>query len=215
MNKSVPFLVLCLFAIGCGFSRADRSGENVNAVNAAENTASDVELSKKFSEIYEKRSELAVIPKKVQLTDQPYLEGKVLILKTRKSQPPDLVNRSPVKDKYSPPPPPSEADQLNSIMANGIDEIGTIILIENELYKDGCPEVDKAIYETKEGKPLMGAAQVCEVTIIDRSTNAVIFRKKFEGKLKDKEYAREDDGYVLAKVETKDIYDFLGSLPRR
>ena len=49
----------------------------------------------------------------------------------------------------------------------------------------------------------------------DRSTNAVIFRKKFEGKLKGKEYAREDDGYVLAKVETKDIYDFLGSLPRR
>lgn len=151
----------------------------------------------------------------MQIAKEPYLKGKVLFLKTRKSQPPYVVNPTPVVDKYSPPPPPSEAEQLKDIMATSIDEIGTIVLIEDGLYDDGCKEVDKNLYKTETGKPVVGSAQVCEVTIIDRSIPAVIFTKKFEGVMKDKTVMREDKGYVLAKVETKDIYDFLATLPRR
>ena len=215
MKNVVPFLVLCLFALGCGLVKNDRSGRNVNSANSGDNAAVEAERSKKFYEIYEKRAELGVAPKKVELTDQPYLIGKVLILKTRKSQPPDIVNPSPVQDKYSPPPPPSDADQLNPVMANNMDEIATIVLIQNELYDDGCEEVDKALYETEDGKPMIGSAQVCEVTIIDRSKNAVIFKKKFEGKLKERTVASKDRGYVLARVVPKEIYDFLGGLPRK
>ena len=215
MTKGLPFLILCFFAIGCGLMKADRGGGNTNSGNSAQSEAADIERSKKYYEIYEKRAELAAVPKNVQLTEAPYLIGKVLILKTRKSQPPIVVNPYPVQDKYSPPPPPSDADQLNPIMASNIEEIGTTVLIEDDLYSDGCKEVNKAIYETKDGKSFMGSAQVCEVTIIDRAANAVIFRKKFEGKLKDREFASENRGYVLAKIDTKEIYDFLGSLPRR
>jgi hypothetical protein len=212
VKNAVPFLVLCLFALACGQFKADRSGQNVNS---GDNAAAEAERSKKYFEIYEKRAELAEVPKKVELTDQPYLAGKVLILKTRKSQPPEVVNPSPVHDKYSPPPPPSDADQLHPVMANSIDEIATVVLVDNELYDDGCSEVDKGLYETEDGKPLLGSVQVCEVTIIDRAKNAVIFKKKFEGKLKERTVASKKRGYVLAKVEPKEIYDFLGSLPRR
>ena len=215
MEKALPFILVCFLALGCGFTKAARSGGNANAGNSSGNTALDAERSKKYYEIYEKRAELAVIPKKVQLVNEPYLKGKVVMLKTRKSQPPQVVNPSPVQDKYSPPPPPSDADQLNPIMANSMEEIGTIVLIQDELYEDGCSEVDKAIYESKDGKSFMGSAQVCELTIIDRSTDTVIFRKKFEGKLKDRAVASKERGYVLAKVEPKEIYDFLGTLPRR
>lgn len=212
MNK-IPFLILCIVCIGCGLFKNDRS--NVNSNSTAANSAADSERSKKFYEIYEKRAELGSAPKTVQLTTEPYLKGKVLFLKTRKSQPPNIVNPPPVLDKYSPPPPPSDADQMKDILASSLDEIGTIVLIEDELYEDGCSEVDKSLYTTEGGKPVIGSAQVCEVTIIDRSIPAVIFKKKFEGKLKDKAVMREDRGYVLAKVETKEIYDFLASLPRK
>jgi hypothetical protein len=216
MNKALPFIVLGVFCLGCGFLKPDRSGVNGNTNQVAANAALDAERSKKFYEIYEKRAELGIAPKKVLLTDEPYLKGKVLFLKTRKSQPPIIVNESPVIDKYSMPPPPNEdTDPLKPIMAVNLDEIDTIVLIEDDLYEDGCKEVDKNVYESKDGKALIGAAQVCEVTIIDTSIPAVVFRKTFEGKLKEKEYARDDDTQVLARVERKEIYDFLANLPRK
>ena len=212
MNK-IPFLILLLVCLGCGIFKREKVGSNVNLSSAK--TTTDAELSKKYYELYEKRVEFATLPKKVELTSDPYLNGKVLFLKTRESQPPNLVNMSPVKDPYSPEPGPLDTDPLKDVMARGVDDVGTVVLIEDELYEDGCKEVEKSLYKSKDGKYLGGYTQVCEVTIIDRSIPAVIFKKKFEGTLRDKEYTPANKGYVLAKVDRKAIYDFLAALPRR
>jgi hypothetical protein len=214
MNK-LAFFLICLVGFGCGMLKNNRSGANANANQPAANAAAEAELSKKFYEIDSKRAELGTAPKTVQLTKEPYLKGKVLFLKTRKSQPPIVENPTPVVDKYSPPPPPSDLDQFKDIMAVTADDIGTIVLIENPIYEDGCKEVEKSLYQTEAGKPILGKAQVCEVTIIDRSIPAVIFTKKIEAQMRDKMAMRNDRGYVLARVDNKEIYDFIATLPRR
>jgi len=53
------------------------------------------------------------------------------------------------------------------------------------------------------------------LTIIDRQLPAVIFRKKFEGKLDNKEYIRKGSGRVLGRVDYGEVYSFLTGLPRR
>jgi hypothetical protein len=210
----LALILICLVGLGCGFLKNDRSGQNTNSA-PARNEAADAERLKKFYEINDKRAELGKAPAKLQLSPEPYLKGKVLFLHTRSSQPPTVANVVPVQDKYSPPPGPMDSDVLKDVMATNLDEIGTIVLMEDELYEDGCKEVDKSLYKSGDGKYVIGSAQICEVTIIDRSIPAVVFKKKFEGKLQERESFRTDKGYVLAKVERKEIYDFLAGLPRR
>jgi len=212
MNK-IPFIILIFYCVGCGLFKPARSSSN--EPSPASNRAADSERLKKFSELEERKVELSTVPKEIRLTKEPYVTGKVLFLQTISSQPPMLMNTSQVPDPYSPPPGPLETDILIPMMATRVDEVGTVILIESDVHQDGCKEVEKKLYKTKDGKFFGGYVQVCELTIIDRSIPAVIFKRKFEGKLRDKEYAREDEGYILAKVERKDIYDFLASLPRR
>ena len=211
----ISFFILCLVGIGCGLLKTDGGRQNSNSAPTSGNAISESERSKKFYEIYDKREELGKSPTKVQLATAPYLLGKVLFLSTRSSQPPTVINVSPIQDKYSPSPGPMDTDPLKDIMAESIDEIGTIVLIEDDLYSDGCKEVDKSLYKSSDGKYVIGSAQTCDVTIIDRSIPAVVFKKKFEGTLKDKEVFRTNKGYVLAKVDRKDIYNFLAGLPRR
>jgi hypothetical protein len=212
MNK-IPFLILLVVCLGCGLFKREKVGSNVNLSSA--NTASDAERSRKFFELHDKRVEFASIPTKVELTTEPYVKGKVLFLKTRDSQPPTVMNISQVKDPYSPEPGPLETDPLLDLMAQSPDDIGTVVLINDDLYEDGCKEVEKKLYKSEDGKYLNGYAQVCEVTIIDRSIPAVVFKKKFEGVLKPREYTPSNKGYVLAEVDRKEIYGFLAGLPRR
>ncbi|MFN2513725.1 MAG: hypothetical protein ABR568_20180 [Pyrinomonadaceae bacterium] len=107
-------------------------------------------------------------------------------------------------------------DVIKEILAKGPEDVGTVVLVEDNTKEKGCKEVAKGNYRDPETGDLYGSyIEVCELTIIDQQIPAIIFRKKFEGKLDDKEYMRKGSGRILGRVDYAEVYSFLTGLPRR
>lgn len=142
--------------------------------------------------------ELIIVPAKTDLSDQPYIKGKIAVFtKTR------FKNGGENLGGY-------QSDifyfrGLTEVYAARPGEVGTVALVD-------CHMVDKGVYKTDDGKEFPAEVKNCGLTMIDRSKGAVIFRKMFEVDpgAETKVYGNN----VVQKSAALDVLPFLQGLPR-
>ena len=213
-NKSVLVPLACAVICAASFSgcvkRSTSQGEYKRPLSAKEEA--DIAAMRKLEALKAKSSEYLALPAKVQLTTEPYINKKIALFKTwQGSQGPDQE----LQNYYASFNLPGE-EAINEALAKSPDDVGTIVLVEDNTKEKGCKEIPKGNYKDPETGDIYGGyVEVCELTIIDHQIPAVIFRKKFEGKLDDKEYVRKDAGRILGRVDYAEVYKFLTGLPRK
>ena len=110
--------------------------------------------------------EFSQIPPREQLTDQPYIKGRVLIVTRKPDMPFLMMTQEP---HYYP------SDRAKEVLAQAPEQVGTVVVLNYSKEKAGS-------YKVVEGSGGVGAyREVCELVLIDRSIPAVIHRKTFRG----------------------------------
>ncbi len=207
-NKS---LIVCLIVIisaiilGCAGGRSKSNTASNTSVNNA-----DRERWKNQDALNAKEKEYTALPQKIQLTNEPYIKGKIVLYKASPSftelQNPMLSSGTFTKGE----------EAVKSLIAISPDQVGTVVLVGDNTKTGGCKEISKGYYKDKETEDTISSyIESCELTIIDLSIPAVIHRKTFEGKLKDTMYVRKDKGSILGRVDYDEVYSYISGLPRR
>ncbi|HEY0323490.1 MAG TPA: hypothetical protein VGC66_21210 [Pyrinomonadaceae bacterium] len=129
-------------------------------------------------------------PTQSKLTGTPYIINKLVVL-----------SRDSAKDTYS-------DSYSGTLAAKSPEEVGTVALVD-------CKRLFVGNYGNGY-KSVPGYVWRCDMTLIDRTINAIIYRKNFNGEGLGKEvyvstYATEAEG----DKPTSDITSFLEKLPRR
>jgi hypothetical protein len=201
-------VIISAMILGC----AGRSNSNTTSNSTANtSTVSDADRERWRNEdaLKAKEKEYTTLPKKVQLTKEPYIKGKMVFYL---ASPSSMELQNPMLATGI----GRGEDLLKDLLAASPNEVGTVVLIGNNTKTGGCKEIPKANYKNKETGEIMGSyIESCELTIIDLSIPAVIYRKNFEGSLKETMYARKDSGGIIGRIDYPDVYSFLASLPRR
>jgi hypothetical protein len=145
--------------------------------------------------------EFSQIPKSEQLTDQPYLKGRVLVV-TRK---PDMPFLEMTQQPYYWP-----SDRAKDVLAQTPEQVGTVVVLNYSKEKAGS-------YKVVEGSGGVSAfREVCELILIDRSIPAVIHRKTFRGP--DPASATSISHYqteVLTPVDLTELRNYIMKLPSK
>ncbi len=139
--------------------------------------------------------DLAKLPPKEQLTPEPYVRGKLV-----------MVRQSPTGAFYV---DAFDAGELGDVYAQTPEEVQTVALTI-------CQRTQKGTYRTDEKPPrdLPAYATDCDVTLIDRSLPAVIFKRRFEAKL-DERAGGIANTQEINSFPDYQIRDFLKTLPRK
>jgi len=200
-SKVLGFIVILgLMISGCSILSKKNQGKSDNS---SPSLASQKEkLSEKEKAFDTKKAQFTKLPEKVQLTEEPYLKGKLVYLTqagTYWSFQNNLGNGDTRGGIYQ--------EKIKDLIAQSSDEVTTVVL------KPECQSVRKGDYKI-EGKTVPSFIEKCELTIIDTTIPAVIYRKKLEGKL-DKEETVLDANEVVGRVYDEAIYTYLASLPRK
>jgi hypothetical protein len=140
-------------------------------------------------------TDLTKIPSNTQLTDDPYLTGKVAVFQKGNhigggAYSMTIAFFRNLKESYAATP----------------EEVGTVVVLD-------CKTVQKGTYRTDDGQEFPATVEDCELTIIDRAKAAVVCKKSFEKTpQQDRKVVRN---MVLAETAQTDVLQFLKSLPRR
>ncbi len=148
-------------------------------------------------------------PQRVQLTDQPYVRGKLLIF--RRKDPSESFSRHDL----------SAYGNFMEISAQTPEEVGTVALLHYRRQQAGTYTVEG------QGRSVPGYVWVCDLTLIDRSIPAVIHRRTFRGSEFGTEaadliapnrrqgQAAQDATEVVGEEPNREVASYLISLPRR
>lgn len=197
--------ILGTMILGCSLFKFAQPPKNTPPPSGV--TDADRERWENMDAFKAKLKEFTTLPPKVQLTKEPYLKGKIVLYKIWKTGA-DFQNESIL---YASSP---YEEKIKDFTAKAPDEVGTVILFEDNTKTEGCKEIRKGSY-TVEGKILPGYVESCELTIIDLTIPAVVYRTKIEGKLDKTEFVEKGSGEVLGRIENSQVYDYLSGLPRR
>ena len=140
-------------------------------------------------------TELAKLPAKEQLTSEPYLKGKVVMVR-------QYQGRAFHTREF-------DVGQFGEAAAKTPEEVQTVVVVS-------CLRTERGFYRTNENPPrdLPAFSHDCDLTLIDRTIPAVIFKKRFEAKIREEAGATANTKEVEAYSE-HEITDFLKSLPRK
>ena len=162
----------------------------------------------KFSEARKKlmaaAGDLTKIPARVEPTGEPSIKGKIAVFNKGRA----AVHKSELKgdgaaDYYM---NPLYFREMGETYAAAPEEVGTAAVVE-------CRTQQKGVYKTEDGRELPATVEDCELTLIDRTTPAVVFRRKFE---KAPSPERKAVGNTVATQSAQeDVSQFLKVLPRR
>ncbi len=139
-------------------------------------------------------ADLARMPAKTEIAAAPYIKGKLIVIESAGYGP--MIN-----DIYF--------DELRDVYARKSEEVGTVALIN-------CTKEQNGVYTSKTdpSKEVAAFKSTCEMNLVDRSQQAVVFKKTFSAPVK--EEARGQGNYVFAGAETQfEIRSFLKQLPRK
>lgn len=179
--RSLGAVVLALLCAGCQLIGGDPAQENRRRLN-------------------ERLGELSQLPPREQLTDQPYVRGRALVV-TKKPDNPYPMMEDPVL---------WGSDKAKDLMAESPEQVGTVVVLNYSKQKTGSYNIvnsNGGIGEYRE---------VCEVVIIDRSIPAVIHRETFRGPdLLPTRVVRETQHEILSAVDLYAVRNYVMSLPRR
>ncbi len=111
---------------------------------------------------------------KVQLTKEPYINKKIALFKTWQGP---HGSEQELQNYFGSFIFPGE-DVIKELLANSPDEVGTVVLVEDNTKERGCKEVPKGNYKDPEtGDVYGGYVEVCELTIVEApaTTNPALF----------------------------------------
>jgi hypothetical protein len=226
MKRPFSSLVVCaalvfLAVLGCKqLGQKNTSGE-AEAKAEKERT----EKAKKCSEEKQSLSKLdarvddfARLPAKTQLVTVPYLKGKLFIVETRdkRNHVYDFSGTGCRMSKdCSGDAGCKGIDKFSEVRARSVEEVGTVALIE-------CRKIKKGNFVqtgSNSDEKIPGYDLSCNVTLVDRSIPAVVYRKKFDSEL----LMVEDSTSVslsgpkelVARTPTSEMDEFLLKLNRR
>jgi hypothetical protein len=150
--------------------------------------------------LYARAEELSQIPPREQLTAQPYIKGRALVV-SKKQDPPGMLIEDPIV---------WGSDEAKELMAESPEQVETVVVLN--FSKEAA-----ATYQVEGGTgSLYGHREVCEVILIDRSIPAVTHRKTFRGPdLPPRKVVREGQPEVLSPVDLTTVRNYVMRLPRR
>jgi hypothetical protein len=179
MTRNSAALLFILFCAGCGGNSAQQDLDRLQA----------------------RLEEFSQIPPREQLTDQPYIKGRVLVV-TRK---PDMRSLEMTQQHYYWP-----SDRAKDLLAQTPEEVGSVVVLNYSKENAGT-------YKLVEGSGGVAAfREVCELILIDRSIPAVIHRKIFRGPepgsaTSISKYQTE----VVTPVDLTEMRNYIMKLPSR
>lgn len=151
--------------------------------------------------LHEQRDELSRIPPREQLTEQPYVRGRALVV-SKKQDLPFTMLEDPVTWGGS--------ERAKELMAEAPEQVGTVVVLNYSKEKAASYKIEGS----KGG--IGGSREVCEVIVIDRSIPAVIHRETFRGPdLPPTKVVRETTSEILSPVDLNEVRNYVMNLPRR
>lgn len=144
--------------------------------------------------------ELSQIPPREQLTDQPYVKGRALVVSKKKDSP-----LTTLEDPIT-----WGSDKAQELMAEAPEQVETVVVLN-------FSKEHVATYNIEGGTgSLYGYREACEVILIDPSIPAVIHRKTFRAPdLPPTKIIRESQPEVLSSVDLNTVRNYVMNLPRR
>jgi hypothetical protein len=139
---TVGVVLLVLFGAGCQFF-ADPAQANRDRLIA-------------------RLEEFSQVPPREQLTDQPYIKGRALVITRRPDYP--LGMEDPVL---------WGSDKAKELMAESPEQVETVVVMNYSKEAAGSYQIVGA------SGGVSASREICEVVVIDRSIPAVIHRKTF------------------------------------
>ena len=202
-NKSIVLVLIVIFGLmilGCSILSKQNQGKS-DSSSQSQKSEKD-KLLEKEKAFDTKKEQFTKLPEKVQLTQEPYLRGKLVYL-TQSGNYWDFQNNLGSGDRGG-----IHQKKIKDLIAQAPDEVTTVVL------KPQCQSVRKGDYKVS-GKTVPSFIEKCELTIIDTTIPAVIYRKKMEGKLDGEETVMAGSVEVVGRVYDEEIYTYLASLPRK
>lgn len=179
-NALLTFGIMLIVLFGC------------NDKEQQEKRQQDREAAAKLREA---AADLAKLPEKTQLTGDPYINGKMAIV--RQDNDGSFYMYDPDLSAYG------------DTYARSPEEVQTVVLRV-------CQRTKKGMYRTKEypQRELPAFGTDCDVTVIDRTIPAIIYKSHFEAILKEEAVTAGKTQSIEAHAGNQ-IDEFLKSLPRR
>jgi hypothetical protein len=232
MDLNVHFQRICLLLIGfcsvcfysgCGsinsHERKPTEAEAKAEKERTERTTRCSEEKERLKLLDSKNEEYSRLPKRVQLTGEPYIKGKLVVLELSEKYKffTSYGGSCLASEECKPDAGCSGDDKFEDIRARSVEEVQTIALI-------ACHKVKRGDYVqtsgSKPGERIPGYDMACNLTLVDRAIPAVIQKKAFSSEL----LAWEDQSRLALGTDVKELVArtpysemdaFLLGLPRK
>lgn len=180
----IIFLLATAFVLGCGKSESDKKA--------------DAERQARPAKFMAALKDFSVKPAKVALTQQPYLTGKVAVL----SQTTGTNSPYNYSSAFWVP-------NLMNTTNDNPEDVKTVI------FRD-CWVSGKSVYRTADNpsREVPATFTDCEMTIVDRTIQSVIFVKKFPANLLEK-IRISDASDSVSITPDREMGEFLKTLPQK
>jgi len=194
--------ILLLVVLGCK-SAAEKERQRQNQEAREQKAAQKKKNSELITNLEASADSWAKLAPKLQLVNDPYIKGKLVVVYRRA----DDINEIHENDVVG----------FGELQAQSPEEVQTVVQTD-------CFQVRRGSYVTQdqEKKEIPAYISECEITLIDLSQPAIIFRKKFENTKLAEEISSTSVDWETIKRKNKvvapepqaQIRDFLLSLPR-
>ena len=227
MKRPVSSLAICavlafLVVLGCG-QLGKKNTASIEAEAKAEKERKEKaekcgQEKQALTKLDANVDDFARLPPRTQLVTIPYLKGKLFIVETRDKH--NYVydfsgTGCRMSKDCSGDAGCKGIDKFSEVRARSIEEVGTVALIE-------CLKIKKGTFVptgSSSGEKIPGYDLSCNVTLVDRSTGTLIYKKKFDSEL----LMIEDSTSVslsgpkelVARTPTSEMDEFLLKLQRR
>jgi hypothetical protein len=240
MSPNTPFfriaclcvVAISLLALSCRkeqVANQQEIDEKVRKFNEEMNRRAERERvvpTKENRDLIQKNSdEYSRLPAKTQLAKEPYLKNKLVILEQRTSTETLEGKKLEASDRRErfwimydldrgigdTSYPKVKTKKLSALTP---DDVGTVVLLKFRADKIGTYS---SMGEGKEKRDPVPAFQwSCDLTLVDRSIPAVIYKKSFKGKEPDMvTMVSRNTTYVDGNKPFKEIDEFLSNLPQK
>jgi len=196
--------LLCLLAVlvttACATRTANTNSPSIYEMPSPSPTSTVDEIARLKSEnqrrLQENVSEYARLPGSSRMTGQPYINGKAIALSK------DTEDKEYSLDG-------GLLSEATTVVAESPEEVGTVVLVTRRRQKF-------ATYTITGSDHIPAYILFADLTIVDRSIPAVIYKKTFRGERPEEvvDVSRYETEIVGTDPSNK-ISEFLGKLPHR
>jgi len=174
-------VVLVFFGAGCQLLGGDPAQANRDRLQA-------------------RLEEFSQVPSREQLTDQPYIKGRALVI-TKRQEPSVMSMEDPIY---------WGSDKAKELMAETPEQVATVVVLNYSKEAAGSYKIVGA------SGGVSASREICEVVVIDRSIPAVIHRKTFRAPDPVSSTSiSHTQTEVVSSVDLTAVRTYVLNLPRR